>query len=83
MDKYVVVSIRPFVLNQKIEIYNNGNIEIKEASLTNLGQAIYNICNTYNIQNVHLHGSRFMANKIENQFLNYKFGKNDIKFYIY
>lgn len=83
MDKYVVISIRPFVLNQKIEIYNNGNVEIKEAPLANLGQVIYNICNTYNIQDVHLHGSKFMANKIESQFSSCKFGKNDIRFYIH
>ena len=84
MKKYILCDIHPFVLNQRIEVHDENNKCVFEASsmLPDLQKTIYVLCKEYDIHDVVFHGKSFYDNRIKDHFTSIKYAKHPIKVYL-
>ena len=58
MDKNCVVCvIRPFVMEQNIEVYNNGKcVKVLKSSMKDIADNCYKVCKNYNLHSLFIKG---------------------------
>ena len=84
MDRYIVAYIHPFVLEQEISIYgDNGELwRTFSCTLDQMEQMLYEICESYGVQDVHIKGGQLYAMKFKDDFVANKFGNKNINIII-
>lgn len=76
MDHLVCV-IHPFVVNQDVAVYKNGEcIKQVECPLTELKDKMYALCKEYNIHDISLGGNQLYGLKLRDDFAATKYSKD-------
>lgn len=87
MDKHVVAPIHPFVREQEIYVYINGEcVKIEKCTLDNIYDTIYNLCERYDVNRVDFQGGQLYALRFRDEYLvekNKKFNARILKVYIH
>ena len=84
MDKHVIAPIHPFVRQQEIYVYINGEcIKIVQCTIDEMDKKIYKLCEKYNIDRVDFQGGQLYALKFRDEFLANKFGARVLKVFIH
>lgn len=84
MDKYIVAQIHPFVLEQEINTYVDGEcVQTIKCTLDNMCERIYMLCQKYDIFNVHFYGGQLYALKFKDEFAACKYGNRPIEIHIH
>ena len=83
--KRIVVSVRPFLKNQPLQIYEDDKAYAEyDFPLLNLGENIFKLCQSLNITNVEIKGNPIFTKSIKNQITNLnKFDANKININLY
>ena len=84
---HIVTVIRPFTVQQNIEVYKDGEcIQHIQTPLTNLTDSLYKACEQYEIDQIDIAGDLVWGRKIQDKFKSdinpqiQKYGlKNEIK----
>jgi hypothetical protein len=84
MNKHIVAPIHPFVHEQEIYVYINGEcVTVKNCTVDNMCDTIYELCEKYDIDRVDFQGGQLYALKFKDEFLANKFGAKIIKVFIH
>lgn len=80
MEKRIVVSIHPFLMQQEVKLYEGKN-EVKtfSSTLQELVNTIEKICDTYNVEDVTLSGMSLYAHRYANQITSNKYTNKIIR----
>lgn len=80
---HIVVTIQPFVLEQEIQVYKNGEcVKTSKINLTNLDEGIAIEAKLFNIKNVDLAGDKNFTQMVKQKLTQNKFNMDlDIKLY--
>ena len=84
MNKHIVCNIHPFVLEQEVNVYDNGEcIKTAKCTLDNLEENISSLINMYNIKQIDLAGNQLYNLKVKENLLSSKYDLNDINITIH
>ena len=65
---HIVAMIHPFVVNQEISVYRNGEcIKVVDCKLEEVTKICYNLCKEYNIHQLDLVGQQLYALHIKDE----------------
>lgn len=80
---HIVVKLQPFVLEQEVQVYKNGNcIKVSKSNLSNLDENIAVQAKLFNIKNVDLAGDKNFTQRIKERLTQNKFNLDlNIKLY--
>lgn len=80
MDKYITCCIHPFVINQKVAVYKNGEcIKRVKVPLSSLQESLYALCKENDIKEIRLGGSQLYGLKLKDEFMANKYANDGIK----
>ena len=80
----IVVTIHPFVFGQEITAYVGDEcVQVIECTIENIPQSVYQLCEKYNIDEVHFWGGQFYSKKFKDEFIANKYGNKKINVYIH
>lgn len=81
---YIVATIHPFILGQEIYAYvGNECVQIIECTIDNMPQMVYQLCDRYNLNEVHFYGGQLYALKWKDEFAANKFTNRKINIHIH
>ena len=84
MNKHIVAPIHPFIRQQEISVYIDGEcVKVEKCTLDNMCDVIYGLCEKYDIDRVDFQGGQLYALKFKDEFLVNKFGAKVIKVFIH
>lgn len=85
MNKHIIAMIHPFVVEQEVSVYDNGEcIKTINCTLDNIENAILSLVNQYNIKQIDLAGNQIYNLKIrDNINTNTNFNKNELNITIH
>ena len=74
----VAVTIHPFVINQEISVYKNGEcVKTKICPFNDLEEVLYSLCKKYGINQVEISGGQLFALRIKENFAAKKYKMSD------
>lgn len=80
MDKYITCCIHPFVINQKVAVYKNGEcIKRVKVPLSSLQESLYALCKENDIKEIRLSGSQLYGLKLKDEFMANKYANDGIE----
>lgn len=84
MDKYITCCVHPFVVEQEVNVYENGQcIRTSKCNLDNLEEVIYSLVNAYDIKQIDLAGSQLYSLKIKEEMMNSKYNLDGVDITVY
>jgi len=84
MDKHITCCIHPFVTEQEVNVYENGEcIRTSKCTLDNLEETIYSFVNLYNIKQIDLAGNQLYSLKVKEKMMNSKYNLEGINITVY
>lgn len=80
MDNYITCCIHPFIVNQKVAVYKNGEC-VKQAKvpLNSLQESLYALCKENDIKEIRLGGSQLYGLKLKDEFMANKYANDGIE----
>ena len=80
MDNYITCCIHPFIVNQKVAVYKNGEcIKQVKVPLNSLQESLYMLCKENDIKEIGLGGNRLYGLKLKDEFTANKYANDGIK----
>ena len=80
MDNYITCCIHPFIVNQKVAVYKNGEcIKQVKVPLNSLQESLYMLCKENDIKEISLGGNRLYGLKLKDEFTANKYVDDGIK----
>lgn len=84
MNKHIVATIHPFVREQEIYVYIDGEcVTITKCIIDDMCEKIYELCEKYDINRVDFQGGQLYSLKFRDDFIANKFGNRHIEIHIH
>lgn len=79
MNRHITCCIHPFVMEQEVNVYDNGEcIRTSKCTLDNIEEIIYSLVNLYNVEQIDLAGNQLYGLKIKDNLASSKYNLNDV-----
>lgn len=76
----IIVSVKPFILNQRIYCYNDDEIElIVKVNMNDLAETVFNIADDKKITDISIAGNKKYLEKIKNDIMENEYSKYGVR----